>query len=153
MSLAYWGALCATLLCAIPAMAQERPAPQRGGEGFANYSLQRIEIQNYVDEVQQRVVENQSYPIEALRNAWQGQVVITAIIGRDGQVKTAELGRSSGYDVLDAEALTKVRGVRNLPNPPPMLKGREFKLDVPVTFVLDDGIDNSSSSGNTPATQ
>ena len=117
--------------------AQDRFGYTRGDEEKTALTLQRAEIQNYYDEVLQRVVENQVYPLEALRNAWQGQVIIATVIGRDGQVKSAELGRSSGHDILDSEALDKVRALRNLPDPPPLLKGREFKLEVPVSFVLD----------------
>ncbi|MCW5626221.1 MAG: energy transducer TonB [Burkholderiales bacterium] len=91
----------------------------------------------YTRAVLERIVADQAYPREALDRGIQGQVLITARIGVDGQIKTAQLRESSGSEVLDQAAVRTVLAVRNLPSPPFMLRGREFTLGVPIIFRIE----------------
>lgn len=49
------------------------------------------------------------YPYLARRNRWEGEVVVKAVIGGDGSLLGAEVIESSGYPVLDEDALSLVR--------------------------------------------
>lgn len=97
----------------------------------------RLEVGGYTDAVRSRLVLDQRYPGEALANAWEGTTEVTLVIGPDGQVKGARVSSSSGFAVLDAEAITKARAITALPEPPRFLRGREFTVAVPVVFRLD----------------
>ena len=47
------------------------------------------------------------------------------------------VARSSGFPVLDEQALTMVKGTVPLPEMPAALRGREFAITVPVVFRLE----------------
>ena len=53
-----------------------------------------------------------SYPSRARRQGWQGTVDVELRIGSDGAVEQANVGRSSGYPVLDDTALAVARASR-----------------------------------------
>lgn len=52
------------------------------------------------------------YPARARRQGWQGTVDVELHVGRDGAVEQASIGRSSGFAVLDAAAVTVARRSR-----------------------------------------
>ncbi len=95
------------------------------------------EIREYTSAVLQCLLRDQSYPVQALQNAWQGTARVNMTIGPDGAVKTARIVKSSGHAVLDAEAVHKIEKLSGLPRPPAVLRGREFRLAVPVSFRID----------------
>lgn len=97
----------------------------------------RMEVGGYAEAVRARIVRDQRYPGEALINDWEGTTEVILVIGPDGQVKSARVEASSGHVVLDAEAVTKARAVTDLPPPPRFLRGREFKVAVPIIFRLE----------------
>jgi len=77
------------------------------------------------------------YPEEARENNWTGNVVVGVAIDGNG---TANVGvrRSSGYVVLDQQALEMFRqAARAVPLPEP-LRGREFSLQVRAVYGLED---------------
>jgi len=97
----------------------------------------RLEVGGYAEALRARIVRDQRYPGEALINAWEGTTGVLLVIGSDGQVKSARVEASSGHVVLDAEAVTKARTATDLPLPPRFLRGREFKVAVPIIFRLE----------------
>jgi protein TonB len=52
------------------------------------------------------------YPARARREGWQGTVDVELHVDRDGAVEQASIGRSSGFAVLDAAAVTVARRSR-----------------------------------------
>jgi TonB family protein len=52
------------------------------------------------------------YPARARRQGWQGTVDVQVRVGSDGVVEQAEVGRSSGFALLDAAAVTVARQSR-----------------------------------------
>ena len=97
----------------------------------------RREVLAYVREVARILTRDQHYPAEALKRGEQGTVRIDLLMGTDGNVRAARVLRSSGYAELDQAALARAHALRGLPRPPAMLQGREFHIDVPVTFRVD----------------
>ncbi len=53
-----------------------------------------------------------SYPARARRQGWQGTVDVALHVGADGAVETAQVGRSSGFALLDAAAVEVARRSR-----------------------------------------
>lgn len=56
-----------------------------------------------------------NYPLLARQRGWQGLVLLRLSIGVDGAVTNVAVERSSGYEVLDAEAVAAVRTWRGTP--------------------------------------
>lgn len=55
------------------------------------------------------------YPRSARRNGWEGTAVLTITVGPDGRCESVTVAESSGYQVLDREALKAVRRWRFVP--------------------------------------
>lgn len=95
------------------------------------------QIREYTAAVLERLLRDQTYPALALQNAWQGTARVNMTIGPDGTIKGARVVQTSGHAVLDDEAVHKVIKLSGLPRPPSVLRGREFRLAVPVSFRID----------------
>ena len=75
------------------------------------------------------------YPEEAQRWRWTGTVLVEVLIAGNGLLKSVALSRTSGFRVLDEQALVVVRRVPKL-YMPAGLRVRERTLTVPVGFYL-----------------
>ena len=74
------------------------------------------------------------YPLLARRKGWEGTVIIDIRISGDGRVHEAQIGKSSGYTILDDAALGAVRNWRIAPSV--RVDAASFKFRVPVIFKL-----------------
>lgn len=79
-----------------------------------------------------------AYPRRARRLGWEGRVVLRVRVDARGRVKTVNLGRSSGYDILDRAALAAVRGWRFSPATRGATPVAAW-VEVPIRFRLTDG--------------
>ena len=81
------------------------------------------------------ISKNVSYPEEAMKNAWQGRVVLQFVIEKDGAVSNIKVLRSVN-ETLDNEAM---RVIREMPKwTPGKDKGKEVrcKYTIPIVFAL-----------------
>lgn len=78
------------------------------------------------------------YPEIAKVKGWQGKVEVRMVIGANGMLTTASTKTSSGYEVLDNQALVTLRNARNRVPIPVNLRGRSFSIDCWVIFDLED---------------
>lgn len=76
------------------------------------------------------------YPAQARERGWEGRVEVRLVIGTSGTIKSAVIKSSSRYQILDDQALDMVRKSQRRLEIPPALRGREFSVDIPVTFEL-----------------
>jgi protein TonB len=74
----------------------------------------------------------------AQRRGWEGTAEVLLKIAADGRVTDIALGKSTGKEVLDKEALEMVRRASPLPQAPQQLRGRELSVTVPIIFRLQD---------------
>lgn len=75
------------------------------------------------------------YPEEALRWRWTGTALIEVLVAGDGMVKHVALSSTSGFRVLDEQALIVVRRVPRV-FVPAGLRMRDRTVTVPVGFYL-----------------
>lgn len=73
------------------------------------------------------------YPAEARRWGWSGTALVEVLVSEEGYVRDVNLTRSSGYSLLDEQALTVVRRVPRL-FVPMQLRGRLQRATVPIVF-------------------
>lgn len=77
------------------------------------------------------------YPPLARENNWQGDVRVDVAISANGR-PTVTLKGSSGYEVLDRQALDMfAQAARSVPVPP-ALRGKEFSFEVRAVYGLED---------------
>ncbi|MDZ4210645.1 MAG: TonB family protein [Methylotenera sp.] len=86
----------------------------------------------------QRLCErNKKYPAIAIRRGWQGSGSVVVRFSAEGKLLSMTIEQSTGQKALDDQALEMVRkSLADLPLPSQM-KGREFKISVPVDFKLE----------------
>ncbi len=79
------------------------------------------------------------YPTQAVENGWTGKVEVRLVVARDGGVDSVRVKNSSGYGILDDQALDMIRKAEGVTPIPPALQGRQFSIDIPVIFDLQTG--------------
>ena len=75
------------------------------------------------------------YPPIARENNWTGRVVLGITVRANGAV-SYRLTATSGYDILDQQALETLREAMQRVDVPAPLRGREFAFQVPFDFGL-----------------
>jgi TonB family protein len=92
-------------------------------------------IPRYSAIVQKRIIENLIYPNSAKEAGFQGSAVLSLHVAHTGELLEAKIKDSSGYKVLDENALT-VAGLILYPPFPAYVEQEELWIDVPVTYRL-----------------
>jgi TonB family protein len=84
---------------------------EEGGGGFQLTTLNAPEVQyaGYFDSIRRKIELIWQYPYDAAVAGIGGELLLDFVVGRNGRVEKVELLRSSGYKVLDDEALNAVR--------------------------------------------
>jgi TonB family protein len=82
-------------------------------------------------------MREEDYPEEAQRWRWTGTVMVDVIVGANGSVKDVSLAKTSGFHILDTQALVVVRRVSKL-FVPVQLRGRDIAVTIPISFHLQD---------------
>ncbi|KAF0189382.1 MAG: periplasmic protein [Desulfobulbaceae bacterium] len=82
--------------------------------------------------IRDSILGNLQYPMMARRRGWSGQVELAFTIGPDGQVHDLKILTSSGFPILDEQAMTAIRRSAPFRPPPPVVAS----LVMPVTFRL-----------------
>lgn len=77
--------------------------------------------------------QDSDYPEEARQWNWSGTTLVQVLMGANGSMKDVSVQRSSGFQVLDDQALKMVRRVPPT-RIPDRLKGREVTVTVPIGF-------------------
>jgi protein TonB len=92
----------------------------------------------YSQELSSQIKRYQKYPPIAQRRGWEGTAEVVLKVAADGRVMNIALGRSTGREILDKEALEMVRRATPLPKAPQALRGKELTVTVPIVFRLQD---------------
>ena len=93
-------------------------------------------LKAYGSVLAQAIGQRKSYPRLARMRNWQGTTELKLQIGTDAKLKGITVVRSSGFDLLDEQAVTMVKQTVPFPDVPEALRGREFAIAVPVVFKL-----------------
>jgi TonB family protein len=91
---------------------------------------------NYNNVLWAAIVKHKQYPIIARMSGWQGQVIIELLLDGNGILKSKKIHTSSGYDVLDKQALEMIDKAVPFPPPPEALRASGFRIKVPIPFKL-----------------
>lgn len=95
-----------------------------------------IAISVWRNELLQRLLQAKRYPEEARGRDQQGVVQLRISLDRQGKLLSANVVKSSGFAVLDAEAVATIHRAEPFPEPPPQMPGNPVELTVPVHFSL-----------------
>jgi protein TonB len=110
-----------------PPVALQAPAPRMPSSEL---------LATYGQAISQALARYKEYPRIAQMQGWQGAVTMRLRVAPSGRLLDAEVHTSSGYEVLDRQALAMASKVEHLPAPPEGLRDREIAVLVPVVFRL-----------------
>ena len=82
------------------------------------------------------IAKFKNYPRIAMRRNWQGMVLVRMVMLDNGNIQSLSIEKSSGYEVLDNEAMKMIERAKPLPKPPDILASDEVNIYVPVSFAL-----------------
>jgi len=82
--------------------------------------------------IRDKILRNVIYPDAARRMGWQGKVILSFVITDKGFVKSFQVVQSSGFQMLDRNAIETVQDAAPFPKPPV-----EAKLVIPIIYRLD----------------
>jgi protein TonB len=94
-------------------------------------------MERYALDFSRAIGKSQNYPRRALQMGWQGKVELEVRVNTEGKVREVHVAKSSGYPMLDEEAVAMVKRTGQLPAVPAEFRGRDFTVLVPVVFRID----------------
>jgi protein TonB len=81
--------------------------------------------------------KHKQYPRIAQMRGWQGTVRVELLMNANGEITAPpRVVESSGFEVLDKQALEMAKKALPLPLPPEILRGKDMTIIVPVPFIL-----------------
>ena len=119
---------------AVPAPPPPEPAPKPKGPTDQEIDAAKG---SYAGALSREFAKHKQYPRSAQMRGQQGVAKIELHIDAHGNIVSSSVVESSGFEILDKQALEMVRKASPLPLPPETLRGREFTISVPVAFRLE----------------
>jgi protein TonB len=121
--------------------AQVRSSDQQSSAaGPVSLDTKELKYLSYFAHIKRRIERVWTYPPDAINNGSQGQLHLKFVLRRDGQVKSVELLRSSGYKVLDKEAWDAVVNAGPFGAFPPTIPDDELHITARFTYTLDETV-------------
>lgn len=114
-------------------MRQTAPSLRPGGSArtaFARTEVPERTAQRHLNEIRRLIDSRKVYPRIALRNGWEGRVLVELSLADGGALEDVQIVAASGHRVLDSATVRAVRAA----GPYPPLEG---KVRVPVTYRLE----------------
>ncbi len=91
---------------------------------------------NYGSVLSREFAKHKQYPRVAQMRGWQGTSRIELQIDATGTVTAINILESSGFEILDKQAIESVQKALPLPPIPEELRGKDFTIVVPMKFSL-----------------
>lgn len=86
----------------------------------------------HLGEIRGLLLQNMKYPKNAQRLKMQGEVRVSFSLGTDGSVDDVKVVESSGFDILDEDAVALIeKTASNFPKP-----NKSVQISVPISYVL-----------------
>lgn len=101
-------------------------ASDNAADALAGYRRQLVEL----------LARQHSYPRIAALRGWEGEVRLRLKVARKGNLLDIQLDHSSGFEVLDRDALALLEGYGSLPPLPEALDSGEISVVVPISYKL-----------------
>ena len=93
-------------------------------------------ILRYTGALKQRIQQVRQYPRWARRQEWEGTVALRFDVQSTGRLEDVQLLHSSGFEILDKEAIAAVHRAQPFPAFPDYLSQKEIKVQVSIHFQL-----------------
>ncbi|MFA5287117.1 MAG: TonB family protein [Candidatus Omnitrophota bacterium] len=94
-------------------------------------------VVRYSQVVQMRILENITYPVAGKGAGFQGTAKLGLKLSYKGELLGAKVISSSGYKILDDNALKTARSIPSYPPFPPAIGSEDLWIEVPIAYKLD----------------
>ena len=98
--------------------------------------LEASNFSGYIRAINQRINDNFVYPAIAKKMKMEGSLRLSLRIQRSGRLLGVELKKSSGFGVLDENAIKIVKDSAPYPPFPPEINQEELQIDLPVIYEI-----------------
>lgn len=115
-----------------PAVASIAPSPPAPAPDPAEA------LASFREQIKEVAGRYKRYPPVARDNGWTGDVVVRIEMAASGEVASIRVKTSSGYEVLDAQALEMFRKAVPAVRVPAQLRGKEFAVELRAIYNLRD---------------
>jgi protein TonB len=82
--------------------------------------------------ISQIIQNNITYPYIARKMGWEGKVLISFVLTKDGKISFLTVEKSSGYKILDENAIDTIKKVSKYFPLPPL----DVKIKIPISYKL-----------------
>ncbi|WP_340690149.1 energy transducer TonB [Hydrogenobacter thermophilus] len=79
------------------------------------------------------IKHNLTYPLLARKLGMEGKVIVSFLLTKDGRIKDIKVEESSGYKMLDENAINTLKRVENLMPKPPV----NVRIKIPIIYRLE----------------
>jgi len=94
-------------------------------------------LQDYINIIKRRIMDNLTYPSSAKEAGFQGVTRLNLQLSYRGELLDAAVKESSGYKILDDNALATAKGVASYPPFPPSMDEKKLWIEIPIAYTLD----------------
>lgn len=103
-----------------------------GDPGNVHEPLRQRYISQHFAYIKKIIQQNITYPPPARKAGWVGTVTVSFIVLENGHVDSIRILKSSGYGILDYNAIRTIRDVSPFPKPPV-----RAELQMPIIYKLE----------------
>ncbi len=107
------------------------PTSSKGGGGTERPEVRYVKA--HFAAIRNAIVRNLSYPRLARRMGWTGTVKVSFVVNENGGVNDVKVLATSGFEVLDNNAIETIKRCSPYPKPPCMAE-----MVMPITYALDE---------------
>ncbi|MBU0728701.1 MAG: energy transducer TonB [Proteobacteria bacterium] len=100
---------------------------EKASYGYSKQQYLKAHFDYIKNDIQKKVV----YPRMARKMGWQGRVLLSFVVCEDGSIKDVKIIESSGYSLLDANAVKTVQSAAPFPVPP-----IRAEIIIPISYAL-----------------
>ena len=97
---------------------------------------QKEAMLRYQDIIKQKIESCRGYPSWAKKQGFEGSVYLKFTILSNGQAQDIKIIRSSGFNILDKEAVSTIKRVQLFPPIPEEMKVSSLTMEVSIVFTL-----------------
>jgi protein TonB len=98
---------------------RDEGATQHGGSAMRPAEAGKTAyLQEHFVYIREQILQHLAYPSLARRMGWKGQLTVSFVIGETGRVENLRIIKSSGFKVLDDNALKTIEQILPFPKPP-----------------------------------
>lgn len=115
----------------------EKPEPVAVSSAVKKEEKPVDPLQSYANIIKKRVMDNLTYPGLAKEAGFQGTVKLNLRLSWRGEPLEVVVKESSGYKILDENALATAKGIVSYPPFPPSMDQKELWIEIPITYRLD----------------